>query len=76
MVAQRVVDVREDAPQGEASFDQIAEAVETLGRHEELVVLNATRVGSLYRLMAERGFTHDISHIPDGGRRVTFRKAW
>jgi hypothetical protein len=40
------------------------------------VVLNATRVGSLYRLMAERGFTHEISHIPDGGRRVTFRKAW
>jgi hypothetical protein len=61
MVAQRVVDVREDAPQGEASFDQI---------------LNATQVGSLYRLMAERGFTHEISHIPEGGRRVTFRKAW
>ena len=45
MVTQRVVDAREDAPQGEASFDRIAEAVATLGRHEELVVLNATQVG-------------------------------
>ena len=70
------VELQEDAPQGGASFDRIAEAVATLGRHEELVVLNATHLGPLYRLMAERGFTHEISHIPEGGRRVTFRKAW
>lgn len=76
MVTQRVVDAQEDAPQSGASFDRIAEAVATLGRDEELVVLNATQVGTLYRLMAERGFTHEISHVPEGGQRVTFRKAW
>lgn len=76
MVTQRVVDAREDAPHGEASFDRITEAVAALGRHEELVVLNATHLGPLYRLMAERGFTHEISHIPEGRLRITFRKAW
>jgi uncharacterized protein (DUF2249 family) len=73
MVAQRVVDVREDIRQGREPFDRIMQAVASLGAGEELVIINLFEPVPLYGVLGQQGFSHETTRTPEGDWRVTFR---
>lgn len=74
MVAQRVVDVREDIRRGQEPFDRIMQAVASLDDHEELVIVNVFEPIPLYGVLAQQGFDHTTTRTPEGDWRVTFRR--
>ncbi len=74
MVAQRVVDVRDDIQRGQEPFDRIMGAVADLGEGEELVILNVFEPVPLYGVLAQQGFAHETVRTPEGDWRVTFRR--
>lgn len=74
MVAQRIVDVRDDIRRGEEPFDRIMRAVSNLTDDEELVIVNVFEPVPLYGVLAQQGFSHETVRTADGDWCVTFRR--
>lgn len=75
MVAQRVVDVRDDILHGQEPFDRIMRAVSSLADGEELVIVNVFEPVPLYGVLGQQGFSHETVRTPEGDWCVTFRRA-
>src|SRR4051812_13109937 len=75
MVAQQIVDVREDIRRGDEPFDRIMQAVAALEDDQELVVVNAFEPVPLYDVLAQQGFSHETIRTAEGDWHVIFRRA-
>lgn len=74
MVAQQIVDVREDIRRGDEPFDRIMQAVAALEDDQELVVVNVFEPVPLYDMLAQQGFSHETIRTPEGDCHVIFRR--
>jgi uncharacterized protein (DUF2249 family) len=75
MVAQQIVDVREDIRRGDEPFDRIMQAVAALEDDQELVIVNVFEPVPLYSVLAQRGFSHETTRTAEGDWRIVFRRA-
>jgi uncharacterized protein (DUF2249 family) len=69
------LDVRADIRAGAHPLGRIMQAVDTLGPRQALRLLAPFEPVPLYGLLAQRGFSHTTSTLPEGDYEVVFRRS-
>lgn len=66
--------MRPDLAAGRESFQRIMTAAGELSLGEPLEIIAPFEPMPLYAVMAEKGFGHQTTRLPDGGWKVTFKR--